>query len=142
MRPSSKGFTLPELLLAAAILAFVLTGILLLFINCMLLNAANRNLALATAHAEYIMEDIKGTDFTGLEARINDNNGTPTGWDFNAAQIQSLLSAPDKSTVLDTETISTTVSGSDPLEVLVVVGWLDRGAKNRNIELRTLITDY
>lgn len=139
MKPYSKGFTLPELLLAAAILAFALSGLLLLFTNCILLNAANRNLSIATSHAQYIMEDIKVAGFTGLETRIINNNGTPTGWDLNVTQIES---APYNLSALDTETIETDCGSGDPLGVSVAVNWLDRAGKARSIQLQTLITDY
>lgn len=140
MKLSFKGFTLSELLLAVAILGFALSGILLVFTNCILLNAANRNLSISTSHAEYILEDIKAAGFTGLENRINNSDGTPTGWDLNASEIES---TPYNLTALDNESISTSVFQSgNPLGVSVVVNWLDRGQKNRNIEALTLFSDY
>jgi len=129
-----SGFTLAELLLACGILAFTLSGLLALFINCSFLNEANRNLAIAISHANFIMEEIRGTGFSGLEARINNNE-----WDLDAQQIQSDYNL----TPLDNETITTTVTQSgDPLGVSVRVDWLDRGQRSRNTVLTTLITDY
>ena len=141
MRLSDKGFTLPELLLAAVILAVVLSGLLMLFINCIFLNESNRNLTLATTHAEYIMEEIRAAGFAGLEDRIVNNNGTPLGWDLDSAEIQSEYNL----TPLTNETIETTTvtpSGSNPLGVSVRVGWEDRTHREREIELQTLITNY
>lgn len=137
---SDRSFTLAELLLACAILAFVLTGLLSLFINCSILNETNRNLSIATSHAQYIMEEIKAAGFTGLEAKIESNNGTPAGWDLNTAQIGS---APYNLMPLDTEAINTSVFQSgDPLGVSVRVNYRDRGQKDRQIELRTFVTGY
>jgi type II secretory pathway pseudopilin PulG len=130
----NSGFTLAELLLVCAILALTLTALLALFINCSILNEANRNLTIAVSHASYIMEEIRGAGFTGLEARINDN-----GWDLNKQQIQSVYSL----TPLDNEAISTSVTQSgNPLGVSVRVDWFDRRQRPRNIVLNTLITDY
>lgn len=137
---SVTGFTLAELLLSAAILAFALSGLLLLFTNCIVLNGVNRNLAIASNHAQYIMEEIRGVGFTGLEVRINNNNGTPTGWDLNASQIGS---APYNLNALDSEAINTSVIQSgNPLGVSVLVSWRDRGQIERSFEARTLITNY
>jgi Tfp pilus assembly protein PilW len=138
MKKIKSGFTLSELLLAAAILVFVLAGLLALFLNCMVLNEANRNLTVATTHAQYIMEEIKDaaeTDFTQLESRINNGD-----WDLNAIQIQA---APYNLTVLSNESIDTnvTVSGN-PLGVSVIVRWNDRGQRPRSAELATLIANY
>lgn len=67
MRLSDKGFTLPELLLAAAILVFMLAGLLLLFINCIILNETNRNFTLAYSAIQTKMEEIKNTAFANLD---------------------------------------------------------------------------
>jgi len=68
---SLNGFTLAELLLTAAILAFALSGLLLLFINAILLNANTRNTALAYSAIQAKMEEIKdaaSSDFNSLDA--------------------------------------------------------------------------
>jgi prepilin-type N-terminal cleavage/methylation domain-containing protein len=136
MRLSDKGFTLPELLLAAIILALVLSGLLMLFINCIFLNESNRNLTTATTHAEYIMEQIRGAGFIGLEDRIGANE-----WDLNAVEIQS---PPYNLTPLTNETITTTavLPSGNPFGVSVKVNWRDRTHRDRETELQSLITDY
>lgn len=135
---SVTGFTLSELLLAAAILVFVLAGLLALFINCLVLNDANRNLTVATTHAQYIMENIKDaadTGFASLESNINSGN-----WDLNTSQIQS---APYNLPALNNENINTNVTQSgNPLGISVIVQWNDRGGRPRSTELDTLIANY
>ncbi len=140
-RPYNRGFTLSELLLAAAILAFVLAGLLALFANCLILNEANRNLTVATSHAQYIMEEIRDSgdaDFTQLESKINNHD-----WDLNASQIQS---APYNLTALSNESIDTNVTRKDNnpnlLIVSLIVHWNDRGQRQRSVELDTLIVNY
>jgi Tfp pilus assembly protein PilW len=130
----NSGFTLAELLLASAILIFALSGVLALYINCAVLNKTNRNSAIAMSHANYIMEEIRGWGFTGLETKIQNND-----WDLDAQEIQSNYNL----TPLSQETIDASVSQSgDPLGVSVRVDWLDYGLRARNIVLNTLITDY
>lgn len=135
---SFAAFTLSELLLAAAILVFVLSGLLALFLNCLILNEANRNLTMATSHAQYIMEKIKDaadTDFTQLESRINNGD-----WDLNTSQIQA---APYNLTALSNESINTNVTqGGNPLGISLIVQWNDRGQRPRNARLDTLIANY
>ena len=135
---NKKGFTLAELMIAAFILTFVLSGLLLLFTNCMLLNDASRNLSVAISHGEYVMEQISATTFTGLETRIN--NGGANGWDLTTANLQA---SPYNFMTLPTENVVTSVFQSgNPLGVSVVVNWQDRGQKNRSTELRTYLTNY
>ena len=137
MKKIKSGFTLSELLLAAAILVFVLAGLLALFANCLILNEANRNLIVATSHAQYIMEEIKNAaepDFAQLESG---------DWDLDESQIQS---APYNLTALSNETIDTNVTqqDNDPdlLIVSVIVQWNDRGQRPRSAQLETLIANY
>ncbi len=126
-----KGFTLAELLLAAAILAFVLAGFLALFINCIFLNESNRNLTTAVTHAEHILEEIKDTDFDDISTDINNGN-----WEWNEAQVTANgLSA------LNTESIDTSVNGTDLLDVVVMVHWKDRGLRDRFTTLVTSIAE-
>ena len=136
-RPYNRGFSLAEILLAVAILAFVLVGLLALFINCLVLNESNRNLTVATTHAQYIMEEIRNMDFTQLESKINNGD-----WDLNATQIQS---APYNLNALNNESINTEYviqSDVNLLGISVIVTWNDRGQRPRNVELDTLIANY
>jgi hypothetical protein len=126
-----RGLTLAELLLAAGILAFVLSALLILFVNCVLLNQANRNLTLAISHAQYVMEDIKNTNFTEIKTKIDIGD-----WDWSAADI-----ATEGLTVLNNESIDTSHGSiDDPLEVTVSVQWEDQRQRQRQTGLRTLIT--
>ncbi len=158
---NKKGFTLSELLLAAAIFAFAMSGILLMFVNCSFLDQANRNKSIATAHAEFVMEDImeymrNNTDLTpisSLEGEIDDGTWN---WDLCticnelACNSPSLCLVPCKGypCVLNGESITTTytdvVFPEDPTkitEITVTVNWQDREQVNpRSLELKTKIT--
>lgn len=135
MKLSYRGFTLSELLLAAAILVFALAGLLAFFLNCLILNEANRNLTIASTHAQYIMEQVKDTDFAQIEAKINNGD-----WDLNTSQIQS---APYNLAVLGSESIDTVVTQSgNPLGISVRVQWSERAGRSRSMQLDTLIADY
>ncbi|MDD4981919.1 MAG: type II secretion system protein [Candidatus Omnitrophota bacterium] len=128
--PSGKsGFTLSELLLAVAILAFAMSGMLYLFVNCSFLDNANRNLSLAVSHGQFVMEDIKDADFSGLQASIN---AGVWNWDAVAISAKGL-------TALDNESIITASTGVDPLHIVVTVLWKDRGSIDRSFILETLI---
>ena len=70
-----RGFTLSELLLAAAILAFVLTAILMLFISCIILNEISRSNMLAYSAIQAKMEEIKNTAAANFDA-LDALNGT------------------------------------------------------------------
>lgn len=54
-------------MIAAGILAFVFASLLLVFINCILLNELNRNFTLACAAIQTKMEEIRNTDFDTLD---------------------------------------------------------------------------
>ena len=126
------GFTLAEVILAAAILVFALAGLLALFISCMLLNESSRNRATAIAHAQYVMEEIKNTNFDNIETNINAGN-----WNWDETEI-----AANDLPVLRAEAIETTVSASgDPAGVLVTVSWQDRLGGAQTISLTSIFTD-
>jgi len=122
-----RGFTISELLIASGILAFVLTGLLLVFVNCILLNEANRNLTIAMTHAQTAMEELKDTAETAFSSIVS---GT---WDNAAIVGRGLIP-------LSNETIDFTVSGTSTKNVLITVNWRDRGRRDRSTTLQTLIT--
>ena len=127
---SKSGFTLVELLLAAAILAYALSAILASFINTVALNETSRNLSTATTHAEYVLEEIRNTTFASIATNINAGN-----WNWNTATISG-----NGLTALNNESIAVTVSGTTLLDVIVTVTWRDLKSRVRTQNLRTLIT--
>ena len=60
---SKKGFTLPEILLAAVIALFALCGILLTYITCLDTVKLSKNVSIATSAAQGLIEDIRSTPF-------------------------------------------------------------------------------
>lgn len=60
---SKKGFTLPEMLLAAVIASFALCGVLLTYITCMDMVKTSKNVSIATGAAQGLIEDIRTTPF-------------------------------------------------------------------------------
>ena len=96
------------------------------------MNDATRNLTLAASHAQYIMEEIKNSDFTGLESAVISGD-----WDWNSEEIVSKNLA-----FLHNESIDTMVFRSgNPLGISVRVSWNDRNGRARQKELQTLVTD-
>ena len=117
--------------MAAAILVFALSGLLSLFISCALLNEANRNRSVAMAHAQYIMEEIKHTDFGSIQNKIESGD-----WDWDESEIENAGLVKIKG-----ESVDVGVSGSYPLEVTATVAWNDRLGANKNITLESVFTE-
>lgn len=130
---SKKGFTLAELLFAAAILAFALSGILALYTSCIILNDSNRNLTSALNHAQYIVEGIRNTTFANILKDVN----TDGDWNWNAAAL-----AANGQVALSNEAITTTATGTNPTVITVTVNWKDRGLRQRSTTLQTSIANY
>lgn len=128
---NNRGFTLPEILVTAFIVAYSLSVILTTYVNSARLSEAARNLVTANSHANYILEDIRNTLFSTIDDEIN--NGE---WSKTSAEIQALGLTP-----LKNETIVTVYySGStNPLDIEVTVTWLDAGNRSRTYALRTLV---
>ena len=66
-----RGFTLSELMVAAAILALTISALLYVFVSCLLMNEANSELITAASDAEYVMEQIKAlptSDFNAIDS--------------------------------------------------------------------------
>ncbi|MCM8757683.1 MAG: hypothetical protein NC900_03080 [Candidatus Omnitrophica bacterium] len=128
-----EGFSLSELILGVAILAFTLGSLLSLFIHCYFLNEISRNLNVATSHASSILEYIRSQPFFGLEEKIN--NGE---YNYNNSEIFPLFNY-----TLNNETITTSVTQTgNPLGIKVRVSWLERTNRTRFLDLETLTTDY
>jgi hypothetical protein len=124
-----KAFTLSELLIAAGVLVIALGGLLLGFMACFILNESSRNLALASGHAQFVMEEITDTTFASIKTSAD--SGV---WDWDAADVTS-----NGLSVLYNESIDTQVTGADPLTIVVTVNWQDQKGRNRNVVLQTLL---
>lgn len=68
MKFSNKGFTLVEVLVAVAILAFCLCGLLVTYINMFFLSDLTRDSTLATNAIQAKLEEIKNTNFENLSS--------------------------------------------------------------------------
>jgi|TARA_B100000315_G_C14459369_1_gene533023 hypothetical protein len=128
-----KGFTLTELLLAVGFLVFALSSSLILFANCILLNEYNRSLSIAASHAQYVMEEIKDTNFSSVKTNIDNGN-----WDWDTSDI-----AAKGLSSLGGESIDANESGtsSELLNVTITVNWQARNGRARSTFLETLIVE-
>ena len=106
---------------------FVFIAILALFANCIILNESNRNLTVAISHVQFVMEEIRNTNFNSILSG---------DWDWDIAQIgvKGLNALTD-------ESIDTTITGTTLLNVVVKVEWDDRGGRERDIKVETLIAE-
>jgi len=68
---TKKGFSLPEMLLAAVITSFALCGILLTYITCMDAVKSSKNVSIAAGAAQGLIEEIRSTPFPQIVARYN-----------------------------------------------------------------------
>ena len=135
---SLTGFTLSELLLASGIMAFVLVGLLQLFITCIFLNESNRNLSVATAHGQYVLEEMKNTNFTNFK---NSSPNADTYWDWNSAAINSNGLGALNSEAIATDAAWVDAGTKNRLDIAVTVSWKDFGLRERSLVLRTLLTE-
>lgn len=65
---SHKAFTLLELMVAVVILLVVISGCLLTYIYCILLNETSHNLAVAVNDAQFVLEQIKSLAYSDIAA--------------------------------------------------------------------------
>ena len=128
---SKKGFTLVEVLIAAAIFGFALSVIMAGLIGCIAMNASSRNFTNATQHAQLIMEEIRNTTFGSIAGNITAGN-----WNLDAAEITAY-----GLTALNTETITVSFSGITLMDVTVTVTWNDLNARARSLTLKTSIAN-
>jgi len=114
----TKGFTLLELMIATVVLMIAIGGLLMAFTSCMLLSESNSNLTTAVNDAQYILEEIKGLDY---------------------ANIDVYAASPPQFSNLDSEIITTAVTGTGTIkEITVNVAWVER-QRNRNFQLSTRV---
>jgi prepilin-type N-terminal cleavage/methylation domain-containing protein len=92
MKLSDKGFTLIELLFAAVIIAFVLCGLLLTYVNMFLLSDLARGFTLTTNGMQLEIERLKNANFTNL---ISFNNTKFEVAGFNNSDAEGVIYVSD-----------------------------------------------
>jgi prepilin-type N-terminal cleavage/methylation domain-containing protein len=122
MKLSRKGFTLLELMIVTGILLIVISGLLVTFVYCLLLNESNNNLTIAAGDAQYVLEELsemKGTQYSQIDEYIASFN-------------------PSRFTNLNNETVAfpNPVYGAYTTEVTVNVSWAERG-RTRDFAIST-----
>ncbi len=125
-----KAFTLPEILLAAMILGFCVSVILISYINSLNLNDSSRNLTIASSHAEFILEEIRNQPLDDVRRQIEAGE-----WFFNERRIAEKMLQP-----LKNELIRVEGSVEDPLKIKVTVTWKDKNSRERDYALKTIIS--
>ncbi|NTV28597.1 MAG: type II secretion system protein [Candidatus Omnitrophica bacterium] len=125
--PSSAGFTLVEIILAAGILGIILSVMLSFFVNAIALNKASRDLTIAVSHAQYVLEDIRNASFYNVPSQIDSGVWT---WDAKAVTDKGLHP-------LKNEQITTTKVGTELLTVTVTVTWGDASGRPESLVLMT-----
>ena len=142
MNSRTRGFTLTELLLAAAIMAFVLCGLLILFINSSFLNEGNRNFTTAVAHAQYIMEELRNESTLQDVKIMIDDQTFPALQDLPSENISVCCYNPPWIDASSSCLASCQNDGGDPLGIYVSIQWQDRRERARDFELQTMMTSY
>jgi type II secretory pathway pseudopilin PulG len=66
-----KGFVLPEVILATAIAAFVICGLLFTYVAGMDLIRTSKNASIATSAAQGLIEEIRNTPFPDIVTNYN-----------------------------------------------------------------------
>ncbi|MEW6170402.1 MAG: prepilin-type N-terminal cleavage/methylation domain-containing protein [Candidatus Omnitrophota bacterium] len=124
---SLKGFTLIEVMMALAILAFCLTGMLLTYIGLLALSETSRNLSLAVNVAQTKVEELRNQPFDSL---VNFNGTTFDVPGFAAG------SAKGRIEVTDTDY-------ADLKQVRIVSCWRQRGGRliGEDVNLNGVLND-
>ncbi|MFA5089165.1 MAG: prepilin-type N-terminal cleavage/methylation domain-containing protein [Candidatus Omnitrophota bacterium] len=79
LKISSKGFTLVEVIISAAVLLLTFVGILTSYIRCLELTELSRNTSIAVNAARSRMEDIKNTQFGQIASDYHNVTFTASG---------------------------------------------------------------
>ncbi len=113
------GLTLLEVVFTSAILLIAIAALLYTFVNCILLNASNKELLTAANDAQYVLEQVKSLAFSQIES-------------YTPPVFTNLLN--ESIPVPTVSSISSRVK-----QVTVNVSWTDKRRRTRDFSLTTRI---
>jgi len=131
-RVDQLGFTLMELMIAAAILVVALSGLLHAFSACFVLNETSRNQTLALNGLQEKIEKIRSVDFSTIYSTYNgttfylDEDGVDDPADDWFLPRQDHIGVIQ---VINDGTDAAAVTGSDLLQVRLVICWRQNGSR-------------
>jgi type II secretory pathway pseudopilin PulG len=85
MKRTNSGFTLLELMIAAAIIIVALAGLLSTYVACFELNETTRNTNLALNAAQKTLEEVRSSTFSGIATAYNGYNFSVSGMSENVS---------------------------------------------------------
>jgi len=144
-RRSKKGFALSEVLLATAIAAFAVCGILLMYVVAMDLIRSSKNTSIATSAAQGVIEEIRS--FTTIPFKcIPEEYGVPTttptcpNGGYNNLNF-TVNNIPNSSGIVSITDNSPTPGSWELLKVTIGVNWRENNrAVDSTVELVTQVT--
>jgi prepilin-type N-terminal cleavage/methylation domain-containing protein len=122
---SHKAMTLIEVLVSVFILTVGILGALLFLTRAMTASKVAKDLTVATTHAEYVMEEIRG--------RQNFFSITSENWAL-WAQNQGLNALPEERVAVRCDN-----PGQDPIKIQTIISW-NREGRESQIVLATELT--
>lgn len=121
-----------RIILASVIGLLGITGILVFSNNQAFLNASNRNLLIATNHADYLLKNLKQFP---LDAVVSEVKQGAWNWGPNDLVARGIIP-------LAGESIETRVNGTNPIRVIVITRWNESNRKTGSVVLNTLLTKH
>ena len=139
-RSRARGFTLIEVMIAMAVLAVTILGVLMMLMAAEALSEDSKNLTTAVEDARSIMERVRKDVETNADMSTFVTNYPDSSYEDWVTDQQA---AGTEFVNLDGEAVDVTLGnvGDDPLDVTVTVSWNDRGGRVRSTTLQTQITN-
>jgi prepilin-type N-terminal cleavage/methylation domain-containing protein len=119
----NKGFTLTEVMVGVFILLVAILAALSGFLGSMVLNKSSNSLATAVNDAQYVLEQVKGLDYTACIQNLPNSCYT----------LPTFTNLPSETVAFDP---APTAIGFDITQITIKVSWQDKG-QTRSFSLAT-----
>lgn len=139
MKHGAGGFTLIEVVLAAAIFAVAVLGVFGAFLGASALTEGSRNLTQAVEDARTVMDRMRSDLQSSTDVATFVANFPTTTYE---TWFENQQTAEAAFTNLGDEAVDVTYGDAtdDPLEVTVEITWQERGGRERSTTLQTQMT--